>query len=437
MLPGMSLPASLTGVLSSFAVCFTTPTFRTFTAMVVGLVGRTSRRTVCGMWIASGLSRLAHHGRAHRFFSHARWSPDRLGLAVAALIIERFVLVGSAVEAAVDDTLFHRYGKKVHAAAWQHDGSAQGPRKIGFGNNWVIVGIVVTVPILSRPLCLPVLFRLWRPRSAVTKVDYAVEMVKLLAAVCEGRTLHVTGDAAYHGPACKTLPATVTWTCRLQRNAILYDLAPPRTGKRGRPALKGKRLGTPADVAATATWRKTTVTRYGRTDTVYLATVACLWYGAFGVREVRVILVRETNTTAGYDLALVSTDPLTARAAIITRYAARWSIEVLNLEAKHVLGVGQARNRLQKAVERTVPFGLLTMSIVIVWYVEHGHHAADITERRTESPWYITKTEPSFEDMLIKLRRVLIAARFSPVRPVQPTPEETLAVQQAWAAAAA
>lgn len=77
------------------------------------------------------------------------------------------------------------------------------------------------------------------------------------------------------------------------------------------------------------------------------------------------------------------------------------------------------------------------MSIVIVWYLEHGHHPADITERRTESPWYVTKTEPSFEDTLIKLRRVVIAARFSPIRPAQPTPEETLAVQQAWAAAAA
>jgi hypothetical protein len=194
-------------------------------------------------------------------------------------------------------TLFHRYGKKVHAAAWQHDGSAQGPRKIGFGNNWVIVGIVVTVPILSRPLCLPVLFRLWRPRSAATKVDYAVELVKLLTTVCGGRILHVTGDAAYHGPACKTLPATVTWTCRLQRNAVLYDLAHHAPAAAAGPPSKENGWAPPADLAATATWRKATVTRYGRTDTVYLATVACLWHGAFGAREVRVILVRDTSTT--------------------------------------------------------------------------------------------------------------------------------------------
>jgi hypothetical protein len=27
-----------------------------------------------------------------------------------------------------------------------------------------VVGIVIRLPILDRPVCLPVLFRLWRPR---------------------------------------------------------------------------------------------------------------------------------------------------------------------------------------------------------------------------------------------------------------------------------
>src|SRR5262249_42981434 len=125
MLPGMSLPASLVCSLSSLAGCFTAPSFRTFTALVVGLVGRTSRRTVCGMWIGAGLSALVHHGRAHRFFSHARWSVDQVGLAVAAMLVARLVPVGAALQVVVDDTLFPRYGRKVHGSAWQHDGSAQ------------------------------------------------------------------------------------------------------------------------------------------------------------------------------------------------------------------------------------------------------------------------------------------------------------------------
>jgi hypothetical protein len=417
--------------------CFTAPTFRTFCALLVGLAGATRRRTVCGMWLAAGLSTLAHHVRAHRFFSAARWCPDALGVVLAKVIVERFLPPSAEVELAVDDTLFRRYGRKVHGAAYQHDGSAQGPAKIGFGNCWVIVGIVVWLPVLSRPVCLPVLFRLWRPKTGISKVDHVVGLVKLLAEAWPGRIIAVTGDAAYHGPACKTLPATVSWTCRLQRNAVLHQLAPPPSGRRGRPRLKGDRLGTPAELAGAARFGTVTIERYGHLDTIGVAVVACLWYGAFGPRQVRVILVREAGTATGYDLALVTTDLLTPPAQVVARYAARWSIEVVNLEAKHVLGVGQARNRVQQAVERTVPFGLLSMSVVIIWYTLHGHHPADISSRRALSPWYVTKEEPSFEDMLIKLRRTLIAARFSPVRPAQPAPQEILEVQQAWAAAAA
>jgi hypothetical protein len=85
-------------------------------------------------------------------------------------------------------------------------------------------------------------------------------------------------------------------------------------------------------------------------------------------------------------------------------------------------GVGQTRNRLLKAVERTVTFGMLTQALVIIWYATAGYHPDDVHARRRAQPWYDSKTEPSFEDMLIKLRKSLIAARFSTVRPVNPTP---------------
>ncbi|MGB5110458.1 MAG: hypothetical protein WBO08_02130 [Mycobacterium sp.] len=52
-------------------------------------------------------------------------------------------------------------------------------------------------------------------------------------------------------------------------------------------------------------------------------------------------------------------------------------------------------------------------------------------------PWYDQKTEPAFEDMLAKLRRTLIAARFSPVTPDRPDPNIIRDYQLACAAAAA
>ena len=59
-------------------------------------------------------------------------------------------------------------------------------------------------------------------------------------------------------------------------------------------------------------------------------------------------------------MALVSTDLAATTSQDIQRYAARWSIEVAIQDAKQNAGVGQARNRLPRAVQRTVPFGLIS-----------------------------------------------------------------------------
>jgi protein tyrosine phosphatase (PTP) superfamily phosphohydrolase (DUF442 family) len=57
--------------------------------------------------------------------------------------------------------------------------------------------------------------------------------------------------------------------------------------------------------------------------------------------------------------------------------------------------------------------------------------------RRIAEPWYLSKTAPSFADMLTALRRTIIAARFMPVRPDQSAHAEIRYVQRAWALAAA
>jgi hypothetical protein len=174
-----------------------------------------------------------------------------------------------------------------------------------------------------------------------------------------------------------------------------------------------------------------------------IAEQTCLWYGTWRTDTVRVILVKDNrrttkaSTTNGYDIALVTTDLSATPEQIITRYAARWSIEVTFFDVRNILGVGQARNRTQKAVERTVPFGLLCHSILIIWYALHGHHHTDTQDRRNRSPCYTSKTEPSTLDMLTKLRRQIIAARFMPSTPRPATTQEILEVQHAWALAAA
>jgi uncharacterized membrane protein len=440
MLPDSTVPAPLTGLLAVFRSCFTTPTFATFSAMVVGLIAQTRRRTVCGMLLGVGLEGVWHHARAHRFFASARWCSDAVGLVMLDLIVDQLLPQGSAITVVIDDTLFKRSGRKVFGVFWHHDGAAKGPKPIGFGNCWVVAGIVVDLPFLTRPVCLPVLARLWRPRRT-GKLAFAREMVEAIAERHPDRIVHAVGDAAYVGDHLRGLHSQITWMSRLKVTSVLHELAPPRTGRSGRPRTKGPRLGTPTDLAATAIWRTTRIRRYGRTDTVEVTEIVCLWYGSFHRRTVRVVLVRDNKPRTndrddrGYGLPLVTTDLTSPAEDLVTRYASRWCIEVAFSDARQILGVGQARNRTRQAVHRTVPFGLICLSLVTIWYAAAGHAPADVTERRERSRWYTTKTEPSFEDMTIKLRRVIIAARFRPPAPYQASPEETRAVILAWAAA--
>jgi hypothetical protein len=296
---------------------------------------------------------------------------------------------------------------------------------------------VVELPFLDRPVALPVLMRLWR-KGGPAKTALARELVEIIAASVN-RDVHVVCDGAYLCTELRRLPERVTLTGPIPRNASLWSVHPdvdnpPRMRRRGRPRVVGERIGTPAQLAAQVPATAVTVTRYGRTATVFVHHQRCLWRGVFGSRPVRILVITEPDQPT---ISLITTDMTTPIAGIIERYASRWSIEVAFSDAKNITGVGEARNRSRQAVERTVPFGLHTQSIVIIWYHLAGHHPAVTRDRRNRAPWYTTKTCPSYTDMISKLRRVLIAAQYLPEVPHQPTPDEIRAVQLAWAEAAA
>jgi hypothetical protein len=290
---------------------------------------------------------------------------------------------GQPLLVAIDDTLFTRTEPKVHAIGWFHDGSARGPKQVGLGSNWVIAAIVVTLPFCSRPVALPVLAR---------------QMTAALARALPGCDIHVVADAAYAGKELRRLPAGVTWTTRLRKDAAPYDLPGPRTGKRGRPRVKGARLPSLKDLARGTAFTPVTVRRYGRDVIIQAAAITCLWHGVSGARHIQVVLARDKSST-GHDIALATTDLAASPAQVIERYAARWPIEVAIEDARQIFGAGQARNRLAAAVHRTIPFTLACQSIVTIWCATAGHHPAGVDEHRARAPWYRTKAEPSTADM--------------------------------------
>src|SRR5260370_37465957 len=121
-----------------------------------------------------------------------------------------------------------------------------------------------------------------------------------VAAERPGRRFHVTADSAYAGEELKQLPDGVTWTTRLRSNAALHSLPPERTGKKGRPRVKGDRLPSLAKIAAAAAFSQVTVTRYGKTETIAVHAFTCLWHSVAATRPVTAILIRDKSRAGFY-----------------------------------------------------------------------------------------------------------------------------------------
>ena len=75
------------------------------------------------------------------------------------------------------------------------------------------------------------------------------------------------------------------------------------------------------------------------------------------------------------------------------------------------MSVAELPRSISLAAGTRPPFLLLVHTLTIIWYTRYGHDPADVDERRAAQPWYRTKTEPAFEDTLIKLRRTLPRGR--------------------------
>lgn len=81
-----------------------------------------------GMWDARRLryERRVASQPGTSVFATTCWNPDQLGLTILRLIVGWLLPVDAPIVLAVDDTLFRRSGRKVHAACWAYAGVTLG-----------------------------------------------------------------------------------------------------------------------------------------------------------------------------------------------------------------------------------------------------------------------------------------------------------------------
>jgi len=433
-----SIPESLESILQEFGSCFTKPSFGNFTHLVTGWVVCQGRRWITRVLVLGALGGRKHHSRFYRFFSSARWNSDTVGQSLFRLLLPH---LPDTVEAMVDDTLCRRSGPRIFGISMHHDGasSSYGHGALACGHAWVVLAVRLPLPWKSRGIAIPILVRLYRsPKRCSTReyrkrTELARELIEILARwLPEDRLLHLTGDREY---ACKTLlrklDPKIQFTGPMPMDAMLFGPVPSYGGL-GRPRVRGRRLPNPKARARSSrqSWEHLELTIYGRTVKLQVMSWTCLWYTATGQRLVRVVVTRDPRGNFE-DRAYFSTEVEAAPAQLLERYSHRWLIEVSFRDAKQHFGLndpqngwsrGRSKSKLKPgpqprgnrgrlAAERTVPFIWTLYGIVVVWYLREDRWKRDVEALKKRSPWYSSKTAPSFQDMREALRVETLARR--------------------------
>jgi hypothetical protein len=418
------LPALFLLRLAVFADEFTRPTWTNALLLLTGAVLSPGRRVVTAALRILGLDEGSDFPTYHAVLSQARWSSRAVAGLLLRMLVAAFVAEGAPVVIGLDDTIERRWGPMIKARGIYRDAvrSSKGFFVKTSGLRWLSAMLLTDIPWAGRLLALPFLtvlapserFYADKPCAHKTLLDWARQMVLQIHRWLPGRRIVIVGDSAF--AAIDFLAAVRSKVCvvsRLRLDAALYDFPPPRRKGPGRPARKGKRLPSLAEMLQDKAirWQRHTVKLwYGRKNrTVEVATGTAIWYRS-GVPPVpiRWILVREPKASKAGEpkdklepQAFLCTDLEAEPADILDWFISRWQVEVTFEETRAHLGVETQRQWSDLAILRTTPalFGLY--SIVILWMHDLSQYR-EVMPRT--APWY-KKRALTFSDAIAAVRR--------------------------------
>lgn len=415
----MQLIPDLFVVLQPFAAQMSEPVFSNLLTILSGWI--LSRRHTISAGLAADSPLARHFSSYYRVFSKSVWNADAVGLGLARVVLGLSAVVpGLAVRLIVDDTLCKKKGRLPFGVGMHYDASATGR---GLSNShgsykanghcWVILGLGVELKFRpGHTYCLPILTRLYHNHKSVkrhkvtyqTKVQLAVEMIKLVSGAFAQRQFDLLVDSAYAGKnMLAVLPSNCHLTARWILNAALYepaDKAP--VNKKGRPKVHGKRMPGVWEMMHKPAQR-ITLDVYAKHQSLQVwRTFACFYATPKVLLNVVVTQTLDAKGKPDPDSVAVffSTDTTLTPRQMVELYANRWAIEVTVHDAKQQLGISQPQVWCRKSVERAVPTMLMMYTAIVTWFATEGH--GDWCP--TILPWYRRKTEPSFSDMLGHLR---------------------------------
>ena len=398
---------------------------RNFATLVRGLLLCLGRPTVTNMARAAGEPNPERPSRLHRFFSRAAWDPEHLARVLVVRVLMPLLAAEGTLVLAGDDTTHGKCGRRVAFAGLFRDAVASSPVRnvLHWSHNWVVACLIVPCPLApTRRLHLPVLARLYRREVDCsetapfrTRQQMMVEMIRLVSTWLPGRAIVLVVDGAYAGEdLLKELPDEVTLISRMRRDAALYELppVPARSGRYGRPRVRGAKLAKLPTIAETAQFVEVEVLMYGQRRNVQVATFEAVWYPT-SKRILRLVISRDPEGKRPDDFFFTTARGLEA-ARVVELYAERWGVEELIREVKQSLGADEVQSWSAHAVVRQVPFVLAAHALV-----QAAFYASSTTTPAQTAP-------PSFARMLTRVRMQIWTERLSDAFAHSTSPEKVL-----------
>ena len=391
-----------TSLIEYFLSVFTQPTGIIFMQLMTGWILCTTRRTTTGIIPFADPQRKRPHDAFHRIYPDARWVTSELWRLLTVLLVAVFCPNG-VILLYLDDTVFHRSGRKVHGASWHRDAVRSTGTKIvyAWGLKLVVLTICVKAPWGGEPLGLPINMRLFRKNQS-NLIDLAEEMLQEVMHWLPQRQFIACGDGFYATLVGRTTQQ-MEIISRIRCDAKIFALPSQKPKhQRGPHPQKGPRLAHPQKMATRITsWKTIKTNERGKERRRQVYTREVIWYDV-SHQPVLLTISRDPEGIEEDDF-FVSSNVERSAAEVVTIFSGRWCIEDTFKNTKQYLGAQEPQTWKGPGPERAAMLGFWLYSLVWLWFLlqKEKHH------RRPSIPWYLHKPHPSFQDALACLRRVL------------------------------
>ena len=397
-----------TSLINHFSPVFTEPTFQVFMPMIIGWILCTTRRTTTGIIPFADPQRKRPHDAFHRIYPDARWATSELWRLLTVLLVAVFYPTG-VILLYLDDTVFHRSGRKVHGASWHRDAVRSTGTKIvyAWGLKLVVLTICVKAPWGGEPLGLPINMRLFR-KGESNLIDLAEEMLLEVVQWLPQREFLACGDGFYATLVGRST-RRMEIISRMRCDAKIFALPSKKPKhKRGPHPKKGRRLASPQKIAPRITsWETVNTNERGNDRQRRVYTREVLWYDV-SHQPVSLTISRDPEGIEEDDFFVCSNVARSA-ADVVNIFSGRWSIEDTFKNTKQYLGAQEPQTWKGPGPERAAMLGFWVYSLVWLWFLLQKKNKRKLPK----IPWYPHKQHPSFQDALACLRAVLWKERIN------------------------